>query len=47
MRFLASRFHRSQLTESGEVRGAPTLFIDGVVHLCGYDAETLLGLLKQ
>jgi len=27
--------------ESGEVRGTPTLFIDGVVHLGGYDAETL------
>ena len=27
---------------SGEVRGTPTLFIDGVVHLGGYDAATLL-----
>jgi protein-disulfide isomerase len=27
---------------SGEVRGTPTLFIDGVVHLGGYDATTLL-----
>ena len=26
---------------SGEVRGTPTLFIDGIVHLCGYDAATL------
>ena len=26
---------------SGDVRGTPTLFIDGVVHLGGYDAETL------
>jgi hypothetical protein len=26
---------------SGEVRGPPTLFIDGVVHLGGYDAATL------
>ena len=26
---------------SGEVRGTPTLFIDGVVHLGGYDAATL------
>jgi NhaA family Na+:H+ antiporter len=27
---------------SGEVLGAPTLFIDGVVHLGGYGAATLL-----
>jgi protein-disulfide isomerase len=27
---------------SGEVRGTPTLFIDGVVHRGGYDAPTLL-----
>jgi protein-disulfide isomerase len=27
---------------SGVVRGTPTLFIDGVVHLGGYDAPTLL-----
>jgi protein-disulfide isomerase len=27
---------------TGEVRGTPTLFIDGVVHLGGYDAATLL-----
>jgi len=33
--------------ESGEVRGTPTLFIDGIVHLGGYDAETLLGLLND
>jgi Na+:H+ antiporter, NhaA family len=26
---------------SGDVRGTPTLFIDGVVHLRGYDAATL------
>ena len=26
---------------SGEVRGTPTLFIDGVFHLGGYDAATL------
>ena len=26
---------------SGEVRGTPTLFIDGSVHLGGYDAATL------
>ena len=33
--------------ESGEVRGTPTLFIDGVVHLGGYDADTLLALIKR
>jgi protein-disulfide isomerase len=27
---------------SGEVRGTPTLFIDGVVHSGGYEAATLL-----
>jgi protein-disulfide isomerase len=27
---------------SGEVRGTPTLFIDGIVHLGGYDAATLM-----
>jgi protein-disulfide isomerase len=27
---------------SGEVRGTPTLFIDGVVHLGAYDAVTLM-----
>ncbi len=27
---------------SGEVRGTPTLFIDGVVHLGGYDAAMLM-----
>jgi protein-disulfide isomerase len=27
---------------SGEVRGTPTLFIDGVVHVGGYDAATLM-----
>jgi protein-disulfide isomerase len=27
---------------SGEVRGTPTLFIDGVVHRGGYDAASLL-----
>jgi protein-disulfide isomerase len=27
---------------SGEVRGTPTLFVDGVVHLGDYDAATLL-----
>ena len=33
--------------ESGEVRGTPTLFIDGVVHPGGYDADTLLELMKR
>jgi protein-disulfide isomerase len=27
--------------ESGEVQGTPTLFIDGVVHLGSYDADSL------
>jgi protein-disulfide isomerase len=27
---------------SGEVRGTPTLFIDGVLHVTGYDVATLL-----
>jgi protein-disulfide isomerase len=27
---------------TGEVRGTPTLFIDGIVHRGGYDARTLL-----
>ena len=30
---------------TGEVRGTPTLFIDGVVHLGAYDAETLMEVL--
>ena len=30
---------------SGEVRGTPTLFIDGVVHRRGYDPPTLLAAL--
>ena len=29
----------------GEVRGTPTLFIDGVVHHGSYDARTLLAAL--
>ena len=33
--------------ESGEVRGTPTLFINGVVHLGGYDADTLFELVKR
>jgi protein-disulfide isomerase len=32
---------------SGQVRGTPTLFIDGVVHRGGYDAATLLGALAE
>ncbi len=32
---------------SGQVRGTPTLFIDGVVHLGGYDAPTLLQVLER
>jgi protein-disulfide isomerase len=32
---------------SGEVRGTPTLFIDGVVHLGGYHAATLLEVLAR
>jgi protein-disulfide isomerase len=32
-------------TASGQVRGTPTLFIDGVVHRGGYDAATLLAAL--
>jgi protein-disulfide isomerase len=32
---------------SGQVRGTPTLFIDGVVHLGGYDAATLLEALAR
>jgi protein-disulfide isomerase len=32
---------------SGEVRGTPTLFIDGAVYLGPYDAETLLEVLAQ
>jgi protein-disulfide isomerase len=32
---------------SGEVRGTPTLFIDGVVHLGGYDGPTLMEALTR
>jgi protein-disulfide isomerase len=32
---------------SGEVRGTPTLFIDGVVHPGGYEAATLLEALAE
>jgi protein-disulfide isomerase len=29
-------------TATGEVRGTPTLFIDGAVHLGSYDADSLI-----
>ena len=32
---------------SGQVRGTPTLLIDGVVHLGAYDARTLMEALDQ
>jgi predicted DsbA family dithiol-disulfide isomerase len=32
---------------SGEIQGTPTLFIDGVVHLGGYDAVTLMEVLAR
>jgi protein-disulfide isomerase len=32
---------------SGEVRGTPTLFIDGVVYRGSYDADSLLGALTS
>ncbi|MEA2503762.1 MAG: hypothetical protein QOG36_805, partial [Actinomycetota bacterium] len=32
---------------SGDVLGTPTLFIDGVVHLGGYDVATLLEALSR
>lgn len=32
---------------SRDVRGTPTLFIDGVVHPGGYDAATLLAALAR
>jgi Na+:H+ antiporter, NhaA family len=32
---------------TGEVRGTPTLFIDGIVHRGGYDAQTLLEALAE
>jgi Na+:H+ antiporter, NhaA family len=51
-RFDVDRFSRQVLRRvhrdiesgiaSGEVRGTPTLFIDGVVHRGGHDAATLL-----
>ena len=38
---------RRERTGVGEVRGTPTLFIDGVVHRGGYDAATLLEALAR
>jgi protein-disulfide isomerase len=32
---------------SGEVLGTPTLFIDGVLHRGGYDAETILAAVSR
>lgn len=32
---------------TGEIRGTPTIFIDGVVHRGGYDAEALLEALRR
>lgn len=32
---------------SGEVRGTPTLFIDGVLHVGGHDATTLMEVLAR
>ena len=32
---------------SGEVRGTPTLFIDGVLHVGGYDATTLMEVVAR
>jgi protein-disulfide isomerase len=32
---------------SGEVRGTPTLFVDGVAHRAGYEAATLLQRLES
>jgi protein-disulfide isomerase len=43
------RIHRDVASglASGQVRGTPTLLIDGVVHLGGYDAATLLEALGR
>jgi protein-disulfide isomerase len=43
------RIHRdvARGLASGQVRGTPTLLIDGVVHLGGYDAATLLEALGR
>ena len=40
------RDYRSGI-ESGEVRGTPTLFIDGALHRGGYDAAALLSVLAD
>lgn len=32
---------------SGEVRGTPTLFIDGLVHRGGYEAATLMEVVTR
>jgi hypothetical protein len=32
---------------SGQVRGTPTLFIDGLVHRAGYDPAVLLEALAR
>jgi protein-disulfide isomerase len=34
-------------TASGQVRGTPTLFIDGTVYVGGYDAATLMEALEE
>ena len=43
------RVHRDVASgmASGELRGTPTLFIDGVVHRGGYDAATLMDALAR
>ena len=43
----ASTHYAGPLTLPGEVRGTPTLFIDGVVHRGSYDAATLLEALAR
>jgi predicted DsbA family dithiol-disulfide isomerase len=32
---------------TGDVRGTPTLFIDGILHRGGYDAQTLLEAIAE
>jgi predicted DsbA family dithiol-disulfide isomerase len=34
-------------TASGQVRGTPTLFIDGVLHVGAYDTATLMEALAE
>ena len=43
------RIHRdvASAKRSGQVRGTPTLFIDGVVHLGNYEAATLVEALAR